>query len=99
MVDLLEAKFLDRRSNLPGHAPQVFQVSDGNNLASNNCALNVNGKSDKKPYDPKTRPCFNYQKNQSCDYGSKCKYSHDDKICEQINLATTEVEDQCVYNM
>jgi len=91
LVDRLNNKYLDIRARTPGNIPQVFIAHESKNDSS------VYGYRKGGSDSLKSKPCFNYQRNKTCSYGDKCKYSHEASICDTVNLTYADIEDQCVY--
>jgi hypothetical protein len=100
LVEALQEKFLDRKSETPGYAPpRVYSAivpsfhPNGNAPPYPHSKFDVSYQVETK-LNAKEKPCFQYQKTGACSYGEKCKFSHSKEILERVNLTTDDILEQ-----
>ena len=100
LVEALQEKFLDRKSESPGYAPPrvysaitpAFHPSETAPPYPYN-KLDVSYQVETK-LSAKEKPCFQFQKTGKCSYGEKCKFSHSKEVLESVNLTTDDILEQ-----
>ena len=109
LKELMEEKFLDRKVGRGNFKPLAYSATtepstdftqlsgdtqvDKSYTVESGTALNADERK-RAPRPLNERPCFQFRDKGKCEFGNKCKYSHDKIICDTVNLTVSDLVEQ-----